>query len=577
MTLALSGIGVGKGVGIGRAHVLRRGDAEISHYSVPEHFLADEIARYRAAVAAVRRQLEATRLQIPRDVPVDIVALIDVHLLMTEDSAFVREPVQLIERHRCNAEWALKMQREVLLDAFASMADPYLRARVDDVEHVAGHILRELMRGEAGAGQGGGSLRGRVLFAHDLTPAEAVLLQQQGIHGLVTETGGPTSHTAILARSLGVATIIGLRQALRYVRHDELVVVDGEHGVVIVDPDARTLAHYQRRQLQGRRARAALARLSGRPAVSRDGVKVALRANVELPEEIAAVSRTGAEGIGLYRTEFLFLDRADPPCEEEQYDAYARVVQAMDGAPVTIRTVDLGADKVAGTHGAGMQSNPALGVRGIRWCLREPGLLNAQLRAILRASALGPVALCIPMLTGVQELQQVLASIARAKRELDAAGVVYDRDLAVGAMIEVPAAALMADAFAAQLDFLSIGTNDLIQYTLAADRLDEDVSYLYDPLHPAVLRLIDITLRAGAGIGVPVAMCGEMASDVRYTRLLLGLGLRDFSLQPDMVLEVKHAVHHAEVALAMRYARAALRVGDAGEVAALVEQLNALA
>lgn len=578
MALALNGIGVGKGVGIGKAHMLWRGNADISHYSVPAHYINDEVARYRAAVAAVQRHLELTRRQVPRNIPVDVLALIDVHLLMTEDSAFTREPVLLIERHRCNAEWALQMQREILLQAFSNMTDPYLRARVDDVEHVVSHILRELVRADAGPGQSGERLRGRVLLVQNLAPADAVLLQQQGVSALITESGGATSHTAILARSLGVPIIIGLRQALRYIRHDDLLVVDSERGVVIVDPDKSILAHYQHRQQEVRRAHAALGKLIRRASVTRDGVEVSLRANVELPEESAAAKRVGAEGIGLYRTEYLFLDRDDAPDEEEQFEAYVRMVQVMGGKPVTIRTVDLGADKTHHRYddSDSERTNPALGVRGIRWCLREPSLLQPQLRAILRVSAWGPVRLCIPMLTCVRELSQVLAWIARAKQELDEMGVEYDRNLAIGAMIEVPAAALMAAAFATRLSFLSIGTNDLIQYTLAADRLDEDVNYLYDPLHPAVLRLVDITLRAGRDANVPVGMCGEMAGDSRYTRLLLGLGLRDFSMQPGMVLEVKRAVHHAEVEAAVRYARCALLASDAHEVAELVEDLNRL-
>lgn len=576
MALALNGIGVGKAVGIGKAHVLRRGQTDISHYSIPVHYLQDEIARYRAAVAAVQRQLQSTRRQIPRDVPVDILALIDVHLLMTEDSAFAREPVLLIERHQCNAEWALQMQRETLLQSFSNMSDPYLRARIDDVEQVVGHILRELMRGESGPAPAGEGLRDRVLLVQDLSPADCAVLQQQDVAALITESGGVTSHTAILARSLGVPTIIGLKQALRYIRHDDLVVVDGQRGVVIVDPDVRTLAYYQQRQQQARRARAALSTLSGQPALTRDGVKIALRANVELPEEATTAKRAGAEGIGLYRTEFLFFDRDEAPDEEEQFEAYLRVVQAMEGTPVTIRTVDLGADKPSDHHVFDGRNNPALGLRGIRWCLRDPELLRPQLRAILRASFFGPVKLCIPMLTCLRELHQVRAWIARAKQELDAIGLEYDRALAVGAMIEVPAAALMAEVFVTHLDFLSIGTNDLIQYTLAADRLDEEVNYLYDPLHPAVLRLIDTTLRAGMQASVPVAMCGEMAGDSRYTRLLLGLGLRDFSMQPGVVLEVKRIVHDSEVAAASRYARAALHASDAVGVGELVDELNLL-
>lgn len=580
MTLALNGVGAGKGVAIGRARLLRRGYFDISHYSVPAHFLADEIARYRAAIAAVKRRLESTRRQIPNDTPLDIFALVDVHLMMTDDSAFAHDPVRLIEQHRCNAEWALQMQREILVQAFHAMEDPYLRARADDVEHVVRRILYELVNDRPETGQTGDQLRDGIVLAEDLAPADAVLLQQHGVHALITEAGGVTSHTAILARSLGVPTIVGLRHALHYVRHDDLLIVDGEQGLVVVDPDGRTLRHYQRRQQQERRARAVLAKLTGKPAVTRDGVKMALRANAELPEELQAARRSGAEGIGLYRTEFLFLDRDEPPGEEEQFEVYLRVVRAMEGAPVTIRSVDLGADKENtgfdyGTE-AGVRVNPALGLRGIRRCLKDPALLRVQLRAILRASAHGPVQLCIPMLTGVDELSQVLVWVERVKQELDAAGLPYDRGLPVGAMIEVPAAALLADGFASRLDFLSIGTNDLVQYTLAADRLDEDVSYLYDSLHPAVLRLIDITVQAGARRGVPVAICGEMAADPRRTRLLLGLGLRDLSMHPAMLLEVKQVVRRSALDSAQRYARAALDAGDVREVAELVERLNDL-
>ncbi|MEK7321444.1 MAG: phosphoenolpyruvate--protein phosphotransferase [Pseudomonadota bacterium] len=577
MTLALNGVGAGKGVAIGKARILRRGYFDISHYSVPAHFLADEIARYRAATAAVKRRLESTRRQIPRDTPLDIFALVDVHLMMADDSAFVHDPVRLIEQHRCNAEWALQMQRETLVQAFHAMEDPYLRARADDVEHVARRILYELLNDRPETGPGD-QLRDGVVLAEDLAPADAVLLQQHGVRALITEAGGATSHTAILARSLGVPTIVGLRHAVHYIRHDDVLIVDGEQGLVVVDPDARTLRHYQRRQLQERRVRAVLAKLTGKPAVTRDGVTVTLRANAELPEELQTARQSGADGIGLYRTEFLFLDRDDLPGEEEQFEVYLRVVRAMAGTPVTIRSVDLGADKEYAHYAAdgGARTNPALGLRGIRRCLKDPAMLRAQLRAILRVSAHGPVQLCIPMLTGVDELLQVLVWVERMKQELDAAGLPFDRGLPVGAMIEVPAAALLADSFASRLDFLSIGTNDLVQYTLAADRLDEDVSYLYDPLHPAVLRLIDLTVQAGARQGVPVAMCGEMAADPRRTRLLLGLGLREFSMHPAMLLEVKQVVRRSELDIARRYARAALDAADVGEVAELVERLNGL-
>ncbi len=576
MTLVLHGISAGKGVGIGKARLLRRGYFEISHYSIPARYLHDEVGRYRAAIGAVRRQLEDARRQIPRDTPLDIFALVDVHLMMADDSAFAYEPVRLIEQHRCNAEWALQMQREMLLQTFRAMDDPYLRARAEDVEQVARRILLALLSERPEPDQAGAPLRDCIVLAEDLTPAEAVLLQQQGVRALVTEAGGVASHTAILARSLGVPTLVGLRQASQYIRHDEQLIVDAERGALVVAPDARALRHYRRRAQRAQRARALLKKLTGKPALSRDGVAVALRANAELPEELRAAHECGAEGIGLYRTEFLFLEREDLPGEEEQLETYLRALRVMAGAPVTIRSVDLGADKECPGHEprTGGHVNPALGLRGIRRCLKDPAVLCTQLRAILRASAHGPVRLCIPMLSGLEELRQVLSWLERAKNELDAAGQAYDRALPLGAMIEVPAAALMADGFAARLDFLAIGTNDLVQYTLAADRLDEEVSYLYDPLHPAVLRLIHLTAEAGARHGVPVSLCGEMAADSRYTRLLLGLGLRDLSLHPAMLLEVKQAVLRSEVAAASEYARSALAADDAGAVALLVERLN---
>ena len=578
MTLVLHGIGAGKGVGIGKARILRRGYFEISHYSVPARYLHEEITRYRAAIGAVKRRLEAARRQIPRDTPLDIFALVDVHLMMADDNAFTHEPVRLMEQHRCNAEWALQMQREVLVQSFHAMDDPYLRTRAEDVEQVARRILCELLSERPVPDQAGEPLRDSIVLAEELTPADAVLLQQHGVRALVTESGGAASHTAILARSLGVPTLVGLRQALHYVRHDDALIVDAERGALVVAPDDRLLRHYRRRRQRAQRARALLTKLAGKAAVSRDGVRVALRANAELPEELRVAHECGAEGIGLYRTEFLFLERDDLPGEEEQLETYLRALRAVEGAPVTIRSVDLGADKACPGHDppGGARANPALGLRGIRRCLKDPAVLCTQLRAILRASAHGPVRLCIPMLSGIEELRQTLGWIERAKRELDTAGRRYDRALAVGAMIEVPAAALMAESFAARLDFLSIGTNDLVQYTLAADRLDEGVGYLYDPLHPAVLRLIHLTVRAGARHGVPVSLCGEMAAETRYTRLLLGLGLRDLSMHPAMLLEVKQAVLRADVSAARVHAQAALEAHETGDVAALVEGLNRL-
>ncbi len=574
MTLTLNGIGVAKGIGIGRARLLQHGSMDIVQYSLPAHYLYDEVGRYRAALDTVKIQLQATRRKIPRNAPVDIVALIDVHLMMVEDSVFSEGPVHHIEQQRCNAEWALHLQRQSLVKSFEEMSDPYLRSRMDDVEQVANRILGALLRDASHPADYDG-LQGSIVLADDLSPADTLLLQHHGVRAVVTAAGGVTSHTAILARGLGVPTVVGAHHALCYIRHDDLLVVDGDRGVLIVEPDARALRHYRARQREVRREWTALRALKSAPAVSRDGVAVTLEANIELPEDMAAVRKVGAVGVGLYRTEFLFLNRDGLPDEEEQYAAYLRVVRAQPGAPVTIRTLDLGADKHLDGATVGDGRNPALGLRAVRLCLSDPALFRPQLRAILRASAHGSVRLCIPMVSSVREVRQVRALVQDCQRELSAQGLRHDPALPIGAMIEVPAAALIAGSLARHLDFFSIGTNDLIQYTLAADRLDDTVDYVYDPLHPAVLRLIGAVMRAAGRASVPVCMCGEMAGDARYTRLLLGMGLRNLSMHPARVLEVKRAVQNADVNALRTWVRRIMRAMEAEQVSELVDSLNA--
>jgi phosphotransferase system enzyme I (PtsI) len=554
-----------------------RDQPEVSEYILPLDFIESEAQRYQAALHTAKAQLQAIREQIPDNIPTDIAAFINTHLLMLEDKALAIAPIELIQTRYCNAEWALKLQRDTLASVFDEMDDPYLRARKNDIDHVVNRILRILANPEIPRHEvPGGRLKGYIVLADDLTPPDIVLMQQQQITGFATEHGGANSHTSILARSLGIPAIVGLRGARRYVQDNELLIIDGEQGVLLAGVDDFLIEKFQERQIAQRRRLAALAEIRSQQAVTLEGQSITLEANIELPEDLPLVADSGAEGIGLYRTEFLYMNRAAPPDEEEQLEAYTRVVKALGGAPVTIRTVDLGADKtVNGDHiTMPIATNPALGLRAIRLCLREPALFRPQLRAILRTSAQGPVRLLLPMICALQELAQVTALLEDCKRELKHQGLKYDPALPVGAMIEVPAAAVCADIFAQHLDFLSIGTNDLIQYTLAIDRIDEEVNYLYDPLHPAVLHLIHRTIAAGERRGTAVSMCGEMAGDTRYTRLLLALGLRDFSMHPASLLEVKRVITESSQQKLAGFTQQILECCELTEMQALLEQIN---
>ena len=576
MTIALHGLGISRGIAIGPAHIIERGQFDIPEYELEPDQVVDEIQRLQEAVLAAQEQLRAIRQHIPAGTTAEIAALIDAHILMLDDSALIHEPLRLIREERRNAEWALKSQRDALVRAFEEMDDAYLRTRRDDVVHVVNRIQRILLRhSPLRHEQPDSHLAGYIIFADDLTPADTVLVQHHGIAAFVTEYGGPTSHTSILARSLGIPAIVGLHQAHLYIRDEDPTIVDGGRGVVLVEPDRASLEFYRTRREQDQRYYSSLIRFKGAPACTRDGVRIQLQANVELPRDFEHVLQVGADGIGLYRTEFLFMNRAAPPDEEEQYQNYLRAVQVLGRMPVTIRTLDLGADKEADDRRHGpLAANPALGLRAVRLCLKEPALFRPQLRAILRASAAGDVRLMIPMLSNLHEVQQVLDMIDDSKRDLSAAGVQFNPDLPVGGMIEVPAAAVCADMFARRLDFLSIGTNDLIQYTMAIDRVNDEVNYLYDPLHPAVLRLVHGTIAAGLAAGIPVAMCGEMAGDIRYVRLLLALGLRSFSVHPASLLEVKHLIMESEMGSLQELARRALAAGGGAEVAAILEDFS---
>lgn len=549
MTLSCQGIGINtsREVAIGDVYLLQQGIPEVTHREISEDLIQSEIERFENALHITSNHLRLVREQIPTNTALDISEFIDTHLLMLEDYAISQATINLIRENLFSAEWALQVRRDELVRVFDEMDDPYLRTRKDDVDHVVGQVQFVLAGGKPQQQSG---LNGRIVVAKDLTPAETIMMKNQGVVAFVTEFGGPLSHTAILARSLGIPAVVGIHQATSLFRHGEQLVVDGAQGVVLADPTPRILEYYHQRIEERRLREEELRRRVDLPALTIDGEQIFLHANIELPEDIETTLNNRADGVGLFRTEFLFMNRPTPPMEEEQLEAYSEAVKGLGGIPLTIRTLDLGMDKTTGSitdSGCMPAINPALGLRAIRLCLKEPELFMPQLRAILRASAEGPVRLMLPMLSGIQELKQALRMIERTKEELRNADLPFDADIPIGGMIEVPAAALAADSFARHLDFLSIGTNDLIQYTLAVDRMDEEVNFLFDPLHPSVLLLIQLTIDAANRAGIPVSMCGEMAGEPRYARLLIGMGLRELSMQPSALLEARELVRQSSL------------------------------
>ena len=574
MSFTLHGIGVSGGIAIGRAHLVSHATLEVNHYVVPPHQVAAESMRFDVAIRAVRAEFDALHSEIPAGAPAEFAAFVNLHRMILDDATLSAEPRRIIETEQCNAEWAIKVQTDALLAQFDAIEDSYLRERRQDVIQVVERVLKALSGQPGYVPPSGGAEQTLILVAHDLSPADVVQFKRHQFASFITDVGGATSHTAVVARSLNIPSIVALHRARELVRENEWIIVDGSNGVLIVDPDERVLAEYQRRKLAFGVERDKLTGLRDTAAVTCDGVAVALHANIELPEDVAQVLANGATGIGLFRSEFLFLNRADLPDEEEQFEAYRSVAVAMKGLPVTIRTYDLGADKQT-EDGTPVGANPALGLRAIRLCLTEPQRFLSQLRALLRATQFGNVSILIPMLASSAEIDQTLQMIARAKASLDNDGIAYNRNVRIGGMIEVPAAALALDVFLRKLDFISIGTNDLIQYTLAIDRADESVAYLYDPLHPAILSLVSGIIKRADKAGVPVTMCGEMAGDVSLTRLLLGMGLRNFSMHAAHVPDVKQQVLNTHAAAVQPATRSMLRASDPVRLKMLLAKMNA--
>jgi phosphoenolpyruvate-protein phosphotransferase (PTS system enzyme I) len=561
MSIQVFGLPVSRGVAIGRAVLVASSRVDVAHYFVASEQIDHEITRLRDARNSVANELVSLKRELPAEAPHELGALLDVHLMLLHDETLTGATKVWIRDRHYNAEWALSAQLEVLARQFDEMEDPYLRERKADVEQVVERLLRELSGGDGhaaaaspAAAQAARDFAGEdplVLVANDVAPADMIQFKRSVFTGFVTDVGGRTSHTAIVARSMDIPAVVGAREASRLIRQDDWLVIDGDAGVVIVNPTPIVLEEYRFRQRQSELERARLNRLRHTPAVTLDGQVVELLANIEMPGDAAGALEAGAVGVGLFRSEFLFMNRADDlPGEDEQFEAYRDAVVAMQGLPVTIRTVDVGADKplermsqqeLRHEHGL----NPALGLRAIRWSLAEPGMFRQQLRAMLRASAYGKVRILIPMVAQLAEVRLIFESLARARQQLDEAGRAFSR-VEVGAMVEVPAAAVMIDRFLQHFDFVSVGTNDLIQYTLAIDRADDAVAHLYDPWHPAVLHLLHQTISRANAAGRGVSVCGEMAGDSAFTELLLAMGLRSFSMHPARIASIKQRVLRAD-------------------------------
>ncbi|MGB4883264.1 MAG: phosphoenolpyruvate--protein phosphotransferase [Neisseria sp.] len=573
MSIVLHGVSAGRGISIGRAHLIVRGIDEVPQYNLVPTELNAEVARYEAAIKTSRKQLEQLRSAIPENAPTELGAFISLHLMLLTDVTLSREPVDIIEEQKINAEWALKIQTERLSDQFEAIEDAYLRERKQDMMQVVERVQKNLAGMSTEINIGANLLDDTILIAHDLAPADTVYFKEQRIAGFVTDAGGPTSHTAILGRSLNIPSVIGLRNARQIISEDEWVIVDGISGVLIINPDDLVLAEYRRRVRELRSHKRQLSKLKDTAATTEDGVDIELLANIESAEDIKTLHKIAADGVGLFRSEFLYLNRDSLPSEDEQYAIYANLVKKLRGKPITIRTVDLGVDKNPRWFSHAHTLNPALGMTGIRLCLAEPMMFRTQMRAILRAAIHGPVKIMWPMISSVSELKQCLTHLETARKQLEERDVPFG-ELKTGCMIEIPSAALTVASLLKLIDFISVGTNDLIQYTLSVDRGDDSVSYLYQPGHPAILKLLHHIIRTALRMNKSVSVCGEMAGDPVYTRVLLGMGLRRFSMNTNNLLSIKDVIIHSNINKLELEIPTILRNEDPDRTDKLLKKLN---
>jgi phosphotransferase system enzyme I (PtsI) len=575
MPFTLHGLPVSQGIAIGYAHLVSHALLEVNHYHVQKRYLEKELARFDSALQTVMEDLaglRATSTAGPGQT--EVTAFVDLQIMLLCDPMLVGAARQLIQERGCNAEWALVQQMELLVEQFEAIEDSYLRERKADVVQVVERVVKVLLGHPGHLPPKRKDGLGTIVVAHDLSPADTIGFRDHNIGGFVTDVGGPTSHTAIVARSIKIPAVVALHHVRQLVEEDELLIIDGTRGVIIVAPDPEIVEEYRLRKTELEIERSKLNRLKDTKAATLDGEEILLLANIEGPKDMVQVKAANADGVGLYRTEFLFIGRDDLPDEEEQFEAYRSVLKAMGDRPVVIRTFDVGADKALNGVALRFEPNPALGLRAVRYSLAEPQMFVTQLRALLRASVYGHLKIMVPMLSHAQEIDQTLNLLDRAKAELRAERIKFEERLEVGGMVEVPAAALALGMFIRRLSFLSIGTNDLIQYTLAIDRADEAVAHLYDPLHPAVLKLIGGTIQTCARYGVPVSVCGEMAGDPDYTWLLLGMGLRQFSMHPSKILEIKQQVLRGDVGDLAPKVQRILKMDEQTKVHEAVERLG---
>jgi phosphotransferase system enzyme I (PtsI) len=579
-SFTLHGIPVSRGIAIGRAHLLAPAALDVQHYLIGEDQVEAEVSRLQCALAAVRTELQTIWNDLPKDAPAELGAFIDVHALILSDPMIADMPLDIIRTRYYNAEWALVTQIEELSAQFEEIEDAYLRERKADIQQVGERVLKQLT-GSANLLPKvvDGEAPHMIVVSHDISPADMLQFRDRSFSGFITDVGGQNSHTAIVARSLDIPATVGVSFASTLIDQGDWIIIDGDAGVVVVDPAPVVLDQYREKQARQLRDRKKLGKLKKMPTVTMDGTPITLLANIEFPDDCTHALEGGAHGIGLFRSEFLFMGRTAPatklPSEEEQFQSYKQAVIAMKGRPVTIRTLDIGSDKPI-DEDEQTSLNPALGLRAIRYCLAEPQMFMTQLRAILRASAFGSIKLLIPMLSHAFEIDQTLGMIEQAKAQLRAEKIKFDAALPIGAMIEIPAAALALPMFIKRLDFLSLGTNDLIQYTLAIDRVDHEVAHLYSPLHPAVLYLLSTTIAIAAKAEVPISVCGEMAGDTRMTRLLLGMGLREFSMHPAQLLAVKNEILNSDLSTLEPATRKIVRTFEPKAIAEAVERLQLL-
>lgn len=575
--MVLHGYAAGKGIAIGRAHLVVRGISELPQYHLPESELAGEVARFEAAVKATRKQLEQLRSAIPENAPAELGAFISLHLMLLGDVTLSREPADILQEQAINAEWALKIQTDRLSQQFDEIDDEYLRQRKQDMLQVVERIQKNLAGQSTELNLDANLLDDTILIAHDLSAADTLFFKDQRIEGFVTDIGGPTSHTAILGRSLNIPSVIGVGNARQLISEHEWVIVDGIQGVLIIDPDELVLAEYRLRLKHYRSRLRALNKIKKTAAATLDGEEIELFANIESADDVKALHNIGADGVGLLRTEFAYLNRDSLPEEEELYQLYSDIAKKLKGKPLTIRTVDLGVDKNPrwfGTGGTPNSSlNPALGLTGIRLCHAEPVMFRTQMRAVLRAAVHGKLRIMFPMISSLSELKQSLTHLDTARKQLAERQEAFG-ELEVGCMIEIPSAALTVSSLLKWVDFVSVGTNDLIQYTLSVDRSDDAVSYLYQPAHPAIIRLLAHIIRTANRMGKGVSVCGEMAGDTKYTRMLLGLGLRKFSMNINNLLDVKDVVLHSHTERLENEMAKLLRNEDPDKMDALLKKLN---